>query len=109
MIINDLDYATVSETKADLSGLLKRLHETKRALAVTSHGKPAGILLDFEEYRRLTRQLEEMEATLELLSDPEMYAGFKRGLEDLKSGKVSSFEEAFDEPLHPKAIKPKRK
>ena len=108
-IFTDLDFASVSETKADLSALLKRLHETKRALAVTSHGKPAGILLDFEEYKRLTTQVEEMEATLELLNDPEMYAKFKRALQEDAAGKSYTFEEAFGEPLDPKAPKPKRK
>jgi prevent-host-death family protein len=102
MILNDLDFATVSETKAGLSALLKRLHETKRALAVTSHGKPAGILLDVDEYKRLTLHLEEMEATLEVLSDPEMLAGLRRGIEEAKAGKVVSFEEVFGEPLVPK-------
>ena len=108
MILTDFDYATVSETKAGLSGLLKRLKETHRALAVTSHGKPAGILMDFEEYRRLAIQIEEMEATLEVMSDPEMHAGLMRAIARKDSGKYHSFEEVFGEPLDPKA-KPKRK
>ncbi len=108
MILNDLDFATVSETKAGLSALLKRLHETKRALAVTSHGKPAGILLDVEEYKRLTQHLEEMAATLEVMSDPEMYADLKRAIANKESGKYYTFEEVFGEPLDPKT-KPKRK
>ena len=64
MTLNDLDFASVSETKAKLSEILQRLHETKRTLAVTSHGKPAAVLLDFEEFRRLTRHVEELEASL---------------------------------------------
>ncbi len=104
----DLDFASVSETKAGLSSLLKRLHETKRALAVTSHGKPAGILIDFEEYKRLTEENEAMEATLEVLNDPEMLAGLKNAIARKDSGKYHSFEEVFGEPLDPK-VKPKRK
>lgn len=108
-LLSDLDFASVSETKATLSALLKRLRETKRTVAVMSHGKPAAVLVHFEDYCRLTRQVEEMEATLELLNDPEMYEGFKRGLEDVAAGRVSSFEKAFGEPLKPKGGKPSRK
>ena len=69
MILTDLDYATISETKAGLSGLMKRILETKRALVVTNHGKPAVIVLGFEEYRQMARRLEEMEAALKSLKD----------------------------------------
>ena len=65
MILTDFDYATVSETKAGLSGLLKRLKETHRPVAVTSHGKPAGVLLGFDEYRSLLQRAESMESVRE--------------------------------------------
>ena len=107
MILTDLDFATVSETKAGLSGLLKRLKETHRVLAVTSHGKPSAIVLDFEEYRQMARRLEEVEATLEVMSDPQMLAGLRRGIEEAKTGKTFTFEEVFGKPLAPKS-KPKR-
>mgnify|MGYP001618938606 CR=1 FL=1 len=105
--LSDLDFASVSETKADLSALLKRLHETKRILAVTSHGKPAGILMDFEEYQRIHQALEEMEAmeaTLEVMNDPEMLAGLKKAIaEDVPGARTHTFEEVFGEPLLPRS------
>ena len=109
MILTDFDYATVSETKAGLSGLLKRLKETHRALAVTSHGKPAGILMDFEEYRRLATQIEEMEATLEVLGDPEMYQGLKNAIAREKTGKYYTLDEVFGKKPAPKAPASRRK
>ena len=69
MILTDLDFATVSETKSGLSALLKRLKGTRRTLAVTSHGKPSAVLMAFEEYRRLTEDLKGMEAALKAIKE----------------------------------------
>jgi len=49
-----------------------------------------------EVKEKLSKDLEELESlieTLEIMSDPELMESIKRGLEDIKKGEVTDFDE----------------
>lgn len=54
----DKDIKPISEFRANAPSLLKRVHDTKRPLVITQHGKSAAVLLDVREYEALIEKLE---------------------------------------------------
>jgi prevent-host-death family protein len=85
----------ISEVKARLPELVTGVEEREEEVVVTRNGKPAAILLNYDEYERL-------KATLDVLSDPDMMRQIRASEQFYaKGGKGLSFEEMFGEPLHP--------
>lgn len=86
----------ISEVKARLPELVTGVAEREEEIVVTGNGRPAAMIVNYEEYRR-------QRDTLDILSDPEMmkqirqsrrfYADHANGL---------SFEDVFGEPVAPK-------
>ncbi len=58
----DQDIRSMSEFRTGIASFLKQVHDTKRPLVITQHGKGAAVLLDVGEY-------EAMQEKIELLSD----------------------------------------
>lgn len=58
----DQDIRSMSEFRTGIASFLKQVHDTKRPLIITQHGKGAAVLLDVNEY-------EAMQEKLELLKD----------------------------------------
>ena len=58
----DQDIRSMSEFRTGIASFLKQVHDTKRPLVITQHGKSAAVLLDVGEY-------EDMQEKLELLKD----------------------------------------
>jgi len=58
----DHDIRSMSEFRTGIAAFLKQVHDTKRPLIITQHGKSAAVLLDVGEY-------EAMQEKLELLQD----------------------------------------
>lgn len=58
----DQDIRSMSEFRTGIASFLKQVHDTKRPLIITQHGKGAAVLLDVGEY-------EAMQEKLELLQD----------------------------------------
>jgi len=58
----DQDIRPMSEFRTGIASFLKHIHETKRPLVITQHGKGVGVLLDVGEY-------EAMQEKIELLQD----------------------------------------
>jgi len=61
-LIIDQDIRPMSEFRSGVASFIKQVHETKRPLVITQHGKGVGVLLDVAVY-------EAMQEKLELLSD----------------------------------------
>ena len=82
----------VSEVKTHLPSLLTGVEEREEEVVVTRRGKPAAVLVNYEEYSRL-------KATLEVLSDPDLMRQIDRSRQFFASrSKGVSLEEVFDEP-----------
>ena len=58
----DQDIRSMSEFRTGIASFLKQVHDTKRPLIITQHGKGAAVLLDVGEY-------EAMQEKIELLQD----------------------------------------
>lgn len=56
------DIRPMSEFRTGIASFLKQVHDTKRPLIITQHGKGVAVLLDAAEY-------EAMEERIELLQD----------------------------------------
>jgi len=58
----DQDIRPMSEFRTGIASFLKQIHDTKRPLIITQHGKGVAVLLDVGEY-------EAMQEKIELLQD----------------------------------------
>ena len=64
----DQDIRSMSEFRTGIASFLKQVHDTKRPLIITQHGKGAAVLLDVGEY-------ESMQEKIELLKDIQVSVG----------------------------------
>ena len=58
----DQDIKPLSEVRTGMASFIKQVHETKRPVVITQHGKGVAVLLDVNEY-------ESMQEKMELLTD----------------------------------------
>lgn len=58
----DQDIRSLSEVRTGIANFIKQVHDTKRPVIITQHGKGVAVLLDAHEY-------EAMQEKLELLAD----------------------------------------
>lgn len=71
----------LGEVKNRLSEVVERIRREHGRVVVTKHGQPAAVILSVED-------LESLEETLEILSDPELLAAIKESEEDARKGRV---------------------
>lgn len=64
----DQDIRSMSEFRTGIASFIKQVHDTKRPLIITQHGKGAAVLLDVGEY-------EAMQEEIELLKDVQLSIG----------------------------------
>jgi antitoxin YefM len=84
----------ISEVKTRLPELVSGIEEREEEIVVTRNGKPAAVLVNYDEYERL-------KGSLEVLSDPDLMKQILRSKSFYAKGKQSmSFEAVFGEPLH---------
>ena len=75
------DIKPLSEVRTGIANFIKQVHDTKRPVIITQHGKGVAVLLDAHEY-------ELMQEKLELLSDIQI------SLSQLENGEGVTHEEA---------------
>jgi prevent-host-death family protein len=80
----------MSDAKAHLTKLLKEVEDLGEGVIITRSGRPAGILLNVEEYEGLLE-------TLEILADPALRRALRAGLADAEKGAVLTHGEVWDE------------
>ncbi len=59
--IIDQDIRPMSEFRSGVASFIKQVHETKRPLVITQHGKGVGVLLDVAEYEAMREKIELLE------------------------------------------------
>jgi prevent-host-death family protein len=85
----------VSEVKTHLPSLLTGVEEREEEVIVTRKGRPAAVLVNYDEYARL-------KATIEVLSDEDLMRQIRQSRRFYGQGsKGLSFEQVFEEPLRP--------
>ena len=57
----DQDIKPMSEFRTGIASFLKQVHDTKRPLVITQHGKGVAVLLDVSEYESMQEKIELLE------------------------------------------------
>ena len=65
------DILAIGEVKAQLSRVLRQLHETQRPIVVTQNGRPAAVLITPDDFDRLRELDQFLDAVREGLADSE--------------------------------------
>lgn len=84
------EYIPVSTAKSQLLNVLRRIEEQHARVVITKNGAPKAVLLPYRDF-------EGMRETIDILADPAMVQGIRRGLDDFSAGRVVSLEEAFED------------
>ncbi|MEA3232192.1 MAG: type II toxin-antitoxin system Phd/YefM family antitoxin [Thermodesulfobacteriota bacterium] len=82
----DQDIKPLSEIRTGIATFIKQVHNTKRPVIITQHGKSVAVLLDAREY-------EAMQENIELLTDIQM------SLNQLEKGAGISHKDAKEKVL----------
>ncbi|MEA3436179.1 MAG: type II toxin-antitoxin system Phd/YefM family antitoxin [Thermodesulfobacteriota bacterium] len=82
----DQDIKPLSEVRTGIATFIKQVHDTKRPVIITQHGKSVAVLLDVHEY-------EAMQENIELLTDIQM------SLNQLENGAGISHKDAKEKVL----------
>ena len=84
---------SLSEVKARLPELVTGVQEREEEVVVTKNGRPAAVLINYDEYERLKE-------TLEIMSDPDLMQQITASQTFYRTGKKGlTFEDVFGEPL----------
>ncbi|HJX34257.1 MAG TPA: type II toxin-antitoxin system Phd/YefM family antitoxin [Desulfatiglandales bacterium] len=54
----DKDIRPLSEVRTGIANFIKQVHDTKRPVVITQHGKGVAVLLDANEYEAMQEKLE---------------------------------------------------
>ena len=84
------EYISVSTAKGHFLEVLRRIEEQHGNVVITKNGIPKAVLLNYEDFEGLLE-------TIDILSDSRTVVGIKRGLRDIKAGKVVTLAEAFED------------
>ena len=85
-MIIEQDIRPMSEFRSGVASFIKQVHDTKRPLVITQHGKGVGVLLDVGEF-------EAMQEKIELLED------IQTSISQLEAGNGISHRDAKQEVL----------
>ena len=85
-MIIEQDIRPMSEFRSGVASFVKQVHDTKRPLVITQHGKGVGVLLDVGEF-------EAMQEKIELLED------IQTSISQLEAGNGINHEDARGEVL----------
>jgi antitoxin YefM len=86
------EHVPLAEVKNRLSEVVDRLEREHGRVVITKHGHPAAVMLSLED-------LESLEETLAVLSDPQLMADIREADAEVAAGKSVrlSKQEALDE------------
>lgn len=79
-------FTTVTNARANLPELVKRVSKTMDRIVITVNGQPKATLMSQED-------LDSMEATMDVLSDAKLMKAIRQGEEDIKKGKFITLEQ----------------
>ena len=85
-LIIDQDIRSLSEVRNGMASFIRQVHDTKRPVIITQHGKGVAVLLDANEF-------EAMQEKIELLSD------IQTSLNQLRKGEGISHKDAKEKLL----------
>jgi antitoxin YefM len=81
-------YIPITQAKAKLLDLVRRLSDTNDTIAITKNGVPEAVMLSMNKFEGILE-------TLDILSDSEMMRQVHGSAADIKEGKLVDLDEAF--------------
>jgi prevent-host-death family protein len=75
------DHVPLADAKNRLSEVVERIEHEHGRVVITKHGRPAAVMLSVDD-------LESLEETLEILSDPALMRSIRRAQREAQSGKA---------------------
>lgn len=75
------DHVPLADVKNRLSEVVERLEREHGRVVITKHGRPAAVMLSIAD-------LESLEETLAILSDPELMRSIRRSQREVEAGKA---------------------
>lgn len=75
------EHLPLADVKNRLSQVVDRLESEHGRVVVTKHGRPAAVMLSIED-------LESLEETLEILSNPRLLGEVRKGERDVRTGRT---------------------
>lgn len=73
----DQDIRPMSEFRTGIASFLKQVHDTKRPMIITQHGKGVAVLLDVNEYEAMQEKMELLQDIQTSISQLESGAGIE--------------------------------
>ncbi|ABQ25624.1 prevent-host-death family protein [Geotalea uraniireducens Rf4] len=73
----DQDIRPMSEFRTGIASFLKQVHDTKRPMIITQHGKGVAVLLDVNEYESMQEKIELLQDIQTSVSQLESGAGME--------------------------------
>jgi antitoxin YefM len=80
MAMSAAEHLSLADVKNRLSEVVDRLEREHGRVVVTKHGRPAAVMLSVED-------LESLEETLEILSNPRLLGEVREGERDARAGR----------------------
>jgi antitoxin YefM len=87
MAMSPAEHLPLADVKNRLSEVIDRLEREHGRVVVTKHGRPAAVMLSIED-------LESLEETLEILSNPRLVEEIRKGERDAKAGRKERLSRA---------------
>ena len=81
-------YVPITQAKAKLLDMVRQLHDSDDAIAITKIGVPEAVMLSMKKFEGLLE-------TIDILADPEMMKQLKGSAKDVKAGRLIDLDEAF--------------
>lgn len=75
------DHVSLAEVKSRLSEVVERLEREHGRIVITKHGRPAVVMMTLED-------LESLEETLEILSQPDLLAEIREAEAEVADGRA---------------------
>lgn len=88
MVMSMMDHVPLAQVKNQLSQVVERVEREHGRVVITKHGRPAAVLISIED-------LESLEETLAVMSDPQLMASIREADADPDGGEVLTKEEAL--------------
>lgn len=90
MAMSAAEHLPLADVKNRLSEVIETLEREHGRVVVTKHGRPAAVILSIED-------LESLEETLEIMSNPDLVEAVREGQRDVAAGRTArlSREEAL--------------
>jgi len=82
MVMIPAEHVPLAEVKNRLSEVVDRLEHQHGRVVITKHGRPAAVMLSLED-------LESLEETLAILSDPGLLAAVREADGDVAAGRIA--------------------